>query len=385
MSQHQEYRPRASTVKVKNKKKDVIFFITSLLLFFSLGAVSMKMVSAYYANDQPVALALTETEQQVLAVEQENTSVYQEEEVATNITDQNESKSEEAVIFEEVENTVSNGSRIEEDKTETLESKIVVTPKPIENEQKLTKSPEVIVLHNVKPKETLFSITMKYFIGGEYQKKVAEFNGIIDPSLDIKAGMNIKIPDPQIRYHKVKNGDTLFSITKQYYRDGKYQQLLARYNGIVDPTSEVKIGMELKIPDRILLEDVQNKGYKIDVDKTKNILTVYDGTEVVKKFSVATGKDPSMTPEGVFNIINKVEKPWFNTRNIPGGDPANPLGSHWLGLNVPGTNGTIYGIHGTNNPNTIGDYDSLGCIRLRNEDVGWLFQHLPLKTPVHIY
>ncbi|WP_261178260.1 L,D-transpeptidase [Anaerobacillus sp. CMMVII] len=99
---------------------------------------------------------------------------------------------------------------------------------------------------------------------------------------------------------------------------------------------------------------------------------------------MATGKDLTLTPEGTFNIVNKVEKPWYNPQNIPGGDARNPLGSHWLGLNVPGTKGYTYGIHGTNNPSSIGSYASLGCIRMHNADIQWLYQNLPLQTTVEI-
>ena len=56
---------------------------------------------------------------------------------------------------------------------------------------------------------------------------------------------------------------------------------------------------------------------------------------------------------------------------IPGGDPKNPLGHFWLGLE--GLEGQAlgaqsYGIHGTIDPDSIGKQSSMGCIRLHNED-----------------
>ncbi len=244
---------------------------------------------------------------------------------------------------------------------------------------------KIVIVHVVQPQETLYSITMKYYINSDYQKKLAQYNDIKDPSKDIKVGMKLKIPEPLMRYHEIAKGETLFSITNTYYCSANTQEALARFNGINDPSTDIKAGLVLKIPTLSILQNQSSKGYEVKVDKTKNILTVYYNGEVVRSFSVGTGKDQSLTPEGRFKIVNKVEKPWYNPENIRGGAPENPLGSHWLGLNVPGTNGFIYGIHGTNNPSSIGNYVSLGCIRMHNADVKWLYETLPLQTPVHVF
>ena len=53
---------------------------------------------------------------------------------------------------------------------------------------------------------------------------------------------------------------------------------------------------------------------------------------------------------------------------IPPGK-ANPLGTRWLGLSRKG-----YGIHGTNQPRSIGWRASHGCIRMRNPDIEELFE-----------
>ncbi|MFV9509681.1 L,D-transpeptidase [Tepidibacillus sp. LV47] len=121
------------------------------------------------------------------------------------------------------------------------------------------------------------------------------------------------------------------------------------------------------------------------INKTRNTLKVYLNDTVVKTFSVATGKNQNLTPEGHFKIVTKVKNPWYLPKKIPGGDKRNPLGTRWLGLNVPGTGGYKYGIHGTNNPVSIGFHVSQGCIRMYNQDVEWLFRHIPLGTSVTIY
>ncbi len=124
-------------------------------------------------------------------------------------------------------------------------------------------------------------------------------------------------------------------------------------------------------------------GYKIVIDKSTNQLTLYNNENEVKTFPVATGKEPSLTPEGQFSIACKIVNPYYGKLNIPGGSPKNPLGIRWLGLNLGG--GGQYGIHGTNNPSSIGKYASAGCIRMNNKDVAWLFDTVPVGTPVEIY
>ncbi|MGB9802898.1 LysM peptidoglycan-binding domain-containing protein, partial [Desulfofundulus sp.] len=56
-------------------------------------------------------------------------------------------------------------------------------------------------------------------------------------------------------------------------------------------------------------------------------------------------------------------------------------GTRWMGLDIPGGN---YGIHGTNNPDSIGKAVSNGCIRMYNHHIEELFPHVPLGTPVRI-
>ncbi|MFC0210921.1 L,D-transpeptidase [Paenibacillus chartarius] len=119
------------------------------------------------------------------------------------------------------------------------------------------------------------------------------------------------------------------------------------------------------------------------IDKSSHTLTVYVNEDPVYVFQVATGRR-NLTPEGQFSISNKIKNPWYLRKNIPGGDKRNPLGTRWLGLSVPNTGGYTYGIHGTNNPYSIGGSVSSGCIRMRNRDVEWLYRHIPVGTPVTI-
>lgn len=120
---------------------------------------------------------------------------------------------------------------------------------------------------------------------------------------------------------------------------------------------------------------------QIVINKGTNQLAFYQDNRLVKVFPVATGRSASLTPEGEFRVINKIVNPPYYKTNIPGGSPHNPLGPRWLGLSAPG--GT-YGIHGNNNPHSIGTYASAGCVRMYNDDIIWLFEQVPVGTPVKI-
>ncbi|MGM0836743.1 MAG: L,D-transpeptidase [Bacillota bacterium] len=113
-------------------------------------------------------------------------------------------------------------------------------------------------------------------------------------------------------------------------------------------------------------------------------MAFYDDYRLVRVFAVATGKAESFTPEGIYPIVNKIKNRPYYKKNIPGGDPRNPLGNRWLGLKVNDTYGTTYAIHGNNNPDSIGKYASLGCIRMHNEDVEWLYERVEVGTNVII-
>lgn len=125
-------------------------------------------------------------------------------------------------------------------------------------------------------------------------------------------------------------------------------------------------------------------GDLIVINKSTNLLAYYKNSTLVKIFSVGTGREASLTPEGKFKIVNKiVNRPYYKDK-IPGGSPKNPLGNRWLGLNANGTWGTTYAIHGNNNASSIGKYVSGGCIRMYNEEVQWLYDQVAVNTPVVI-
>ena len=107
--------------------------------------------------------------------------------------------------------------------------------------------------------------------------------------------------------------------------------------------------------------------YSITVNtKTRRLHLIKDG-KWFKSYPVGIGKILTPTPKGTYRIINKAI------------NPGGPFGVRWLGLNKKG-----YGIHGTNNPSSIGKYVSQGCIRMHNKDVLELAGIVPIGTPVKI-
>jgi lipoprotein-anchoring transpeptidase ErfK/SrfK len=107
--------------------------------------------------------------------------------------------------------------------------------------------------------------------------------------------------------------------------------------------------------------------YRITVDTEKRTLTVYKDDIVYRVYPVAIGKPSTPTPKGKFKIINRAV------------NPGGPFGVRWLGLSKP-----RYGIHGTNNPASIGKNVTNGCIRLHNKDVLELANTVPIGTEVTI-
>jgi lipoprotein-anchoring transpeptidase ErfK/SrfK len=98
-------------------------------------------------------------------------------------------------------------------------------------------------------------------------------------------------------------------------------------------------------------------------------LVVVENNEILAAFPVAVGAPTSPSPVGTFTVINRVTNPtYYRPGTVIAPGPRNPIGTRWIGLSRKG-----YGIHGTDEPGSIGYAKSHGCIRLRNADVERLF------------
>lgn len=177
----------------------------------------------------------------------------------------------------------------------------------------------------------------------------------------------------------VPAGGVLAKIAKRF---DITPELLQRINGISDPR-RLQAGQELKI--------VKGPIHAV-VDKSDFTIDLYfgapggPGSSYITTFQVGLGKDDS-TPAGKWLVEpgKKLPNPtYFPPPGRPGGvigpdDPKNPLGHHWIGLT--GIDGHAvgklsYGIHGTIEPDSIGKMASMGCIRMRNEDVARVYELL---------
>ena len=189
------------------------------------------------------------------------------------------------------------------------------------------------------------------------QKKIEELN--------MKILFSGEMDDNSVQY-EVKSGDSLTKIAKQY---DTTVDLIKQVN---DLNSDIlRIGQKLK---------VITAKFAIFVDKAQNILQLKIGDQVIKTYVVSTGSDGS-TPAGSFKIVNKLVDPtWFRSGAVLSpGDEKNALGTRWLGLDIKG-----YGIHGTIEPDKMGQQVTLGCVRMLNEDVEELYSLVPTGTPVTI-
>jgi lipoprotein-anchoring transpeptidase ErfK/SrfK len=164
----------------------------------------------------------------------------------------------------------------------------------------------------------------------------------------------------------VEPKDVLSKIAKKFRTT---VGLIKRSNNL---TSDIiQVGQKLK---------VTTCAFSLVVDKSQNLLFLKRKGEVVKTYLVSTGKDNS-TPVGTFRIVNKLLNPtWYKTGAvIPPDSPDNILGSRWMGFDSKG-----YGIHGTTEPDNLGKQITLGCVRMRNDDVEELFDIVPVGTEVII-
>ncbi len=167
------------------------------------------------------------------------------------------------------------------------------------------------------------------------------------------------------------------------------EDLLRKLNPDFKPET-FKAGSVVKVPNVVPFEveklkpgelerkdDPALKARSIEVDTKENILRVLDNGKLIAAFPITPGSEKLPAPLGTWKVESVVTLPFFrrdeamlnegrrsdDAINLPPG-PRNPVGVVWMALNKTGI-----GIHGTDNPATIGRSGSHGCIRLANWDV----------------
>ena len=187
----------------------------------------------------------------------------------------------------------------------------------------------------------------------------------------------------RFRTHTVKPGETLLDIARTY--DLAITALSAFYPE-KDPWL-LEAGSQLRIPAIWILPPSKKRGIVINVPEMRlYYFNPKKGT--VRTHPVTVGEEETPTPIGTFRIVDReIDPEWnipsklqpkYRTKIMPAGDD-NPIGKYWLGLSRRG-----YGIHGTDNPWSVGRILSNGCIRLYPEDIESLFDLVPKGTVVEI-
>jgi lipoprotein-anchoring transpeptidase ErfK/SrfK len=127
----------------------------------------------------------------------------------------------------------------------------------------------------------------------------------------------------------------------------------------------------------------------VDTDSRHLYYVLPEGKAI--RYGVTVGED-AQSWAGVAKVGNMQEwPPWVPTEGekqrlgpLPSyveGGPANPMGARALYL-FQGSKDTLFRIHGTNQPEYIGEAISSGCIRMTNEDVIDLYKRVKMGTPV---
>jgi LysM repeat protein len=190
--------------------------------------------------------------------------------------------------------------------------------------------------------------------------------------------------DPVAVEYTVAGGDNPSKIAHK--QDLTTEPSLIQRINKIDPR-KLQVGQKLKLLRGPFHAVVHKDAYRLDL---------YFGSPddqaewmYIKSFRVGLGSDNG-TPTGTFVVKSNsklVNPHWTNPRTgerFDADDPKNPIGERWIGIEGVGasTVHTGYGLHGTIDPESIGQQKSMGCVRLGSEDVALLYDMLIDKISV---
>ncbi len=171
---------------------------------------------------------------------------------------------------------------------------------------------------------------------------------------------------------------------------------VSRANPGVDPWLP-GAGTRIVLPTQFVLPDAPTEGLVVNLAALRMFYFPKPdkhGQRVVMTFPIGIGKVGWATPEGSTKIVSKRKKPWWTPpesvrkEHAAAGDPLparvppgpdNPLGAYAMNLGWQS-----YLIHGTNKPAGVGLRASHGCIRMYPEDIGSVFDRIPVGTKVTV-
>jgi lipoprotein-anchoring transpeptidase ErfK/SrfK len=166
--------------------------------------------------------------------------------------------------------------------------------------------------------------------------------------------------------------------------DPQYRQEMRQGDVSIEPG---RPGVDPKFEKQVVEYDGRHAPGTLVIDTPNKFLYLVQGGGKALRYGIGVGK-PGFTWSGVKTISAKKEWPAWTPppemlkrrpdlpRHMEGG-PENPLGARAMYLGT-----SLYRIHGSNEPWTIGTNVSSGCIRMRNEDVIDLYGRVPVGTKV---
>jgi lipoprotein-anchoring transpeptidase ErfK/SrfK len=243
------------------------------------------------------------------------------------------------------------------------------TTKALIRYQRAHKLPETGVVDANIPLDTVFPVYTTYEITADDLKRVGNVPGK---------------PAEQAKLKYLPYTSLLEFLTERFHCDPDFLVKLNKGMNL----NALQAGSAVRVPNvepfkleelketGTLPENPEFKSRVITVDTKEKMLDLMEGERLLASIPITPGSSRLPAPAGTWRIVGIAILPWFrwdegvlnrgvrtdNFHNIPSG-PNNPVGVLWAGLSKPGI-----GIHGTNNPQTIGRSGSHGCIRTANWD-----------------
>jgi lipoprotein-anchoring transpeptidase ErfK/SrfK len=207
-------------------------------------------------------------------------------------------------------------------------------------------------------------------------------------------------PSEQSKLKALLYGSLLEFVAERFHSAEEYVQKLNPGKDM----EKLKAGDTLTVPNVIPFKVEELKeGFvppnpafanrRVIIDTVERTLEIREKNTLIYEFPITPGSTKLPAPKGMWKILGIATLPWFRHDegvlnfgvrtddyfNLPPG-PNNPVGILWMGLNKPGI-----GIHGTNNPETIGRAGSHGCIRTANWDAAKIKDLVTVGDVVGIY
>ena len=213
-------------------------------------------------------------------------------------------------------------------------------------------------------------------------------------------GQTASKPSEQSKLKRLNYGSLLELVAERYH---SAEDFLKKINPGMK-LENLKPGDTVRVPNVLpfKIEDLKegfaqpNPAFanrKVYIDTKDRFLLIYDDKQLVAEFPITPGSSTLPAPMGLWKILGIATLPVFRHDegvlqhgekssvfyNLPPG-PNNPVGILWMGLNKPHV-----GIHGTNNPETIGRAASHGCIRTANWDAARVKELVTVGNAVSIF